>query len=403
MREPQDTPASAIAAEEEEGDVHRLHIDGREIILVGTAHISQESVDLVRQVIEQEAPDCVCVELDERRYQALAQRKRWEATDLREVIRNRQLATLLINMVLSSYQKRMGLKLGVMPGSELLTATREAESRGIPVALCDRDVRVTLRRAWGALSLFKRAALLSSLFGTAFDAPELSEEELRRIRRGDVMTELMDELGRALPELKTVLIDERDSFLSEKIRRSEGRKVVAVVGAGHVAGMRRALMEGREVDLEAINEVPPASALWRLVGWGVSALILGSIAYIGYSKGPEAAGNNALYWILANGIPSAIGCGLALGHPLTVASAFAAAPFTSLTPVIGAGYVTAFVQTYLVPPRVGEFQTVSDQLPTPKAWWSNRLLRVFLVFLLTGLGSAIGTWGGGVEIGRNLL
>lgn len=384
-------------------DVVVLELEGRRIVLVGTAHVSRESVDLVREVIERERPDTVCVELDTQRFEALSQRKRWEQTDLREVIRNRQLATLLINFFLASYQKRLGGKLGVMPGSELLEATKAAEELGVPVELCDRSIRVTLRRAWGALSLAKKAMLLSSVLAGAFDAPEISEEELRKLRQKDVLSELMQELGRAMPALKRVLIDERDAYLATRIHGSPGQRIVAVVGAGHVAGMRTALEKGQLADLEDLDRIPPMSPLWKTIGWGVTALILGSIAYIGAQRGPEAAGDSALYWFLANGIPSAIGCSIALGHPITIATAFVAAPFTSLTPLIGAGYVTAFVQTYLVPPRVAEFQSAGDDLAVARRWWQSRLLRIFLVFLLSGIGSMIGTWVGGVEIVRNVF
>jgi len=384
-------------------EVEVLELDGRRIVLVGTAHVSRESVELVRQVIERERPDAVCVELDQRRFDALSQRKRWEALDLREVIRKRQLTTLMLNLFLASYQKRLGGKLGVVPGSELLAAIEVASQCGVPVVLCDRDVRVTLRRAWGSLSLARKSMLLSSILASAGDAPEISEEELRRLRRKDVLSELMQELGRAMPELKRALIDERDAYLATKIRQARGDKLVAVVGAGHLAGMAEALRERRDADLEELERIPPVSRMWVALGWGVTALIVASIAYIGVTQGPSAAGENALIWVLAHGIPSAVGGVLAAGHPYTIVSAFVAAPFTALSPLIGAGQVAAFVQAYVVPPRVYEFQSVGEELSRPSAWWRNRLLRVFLVFFLTSFGSMLGTWVGGAKILSNVF
>jgi pheromone shutdown-related protein TraB len=384
-------------------DVHVLHVDGREIILVGTAHVSRESVDLVRQVIEREAPDCVCVELDAQRYAALSQKQRWENLDLKQIIRKKQLAALLANLLLVSYQKKLGGALGVLPGTELLEATRAAEARGIPVALCDRDVRVTLRRVWASMSLWNKSKLLSLLALSAFDQPELDEAELRRLRDQDVLTELMKELGEALPALKHTLIDERDGYLSQKILQTRGERVVAVVGAGHVEGIRRALVERHEVDLESINTIPPISPVWKWIGWGVPALILGSLLYIGAAKGLAVAGENLAYWIVANGIPTTIGAVAALAHPAVIAAAFAVAPITSLIPVIGAGYVLAFLQAYLAPPMVRELESVADDVATLRSWWQNRLLRIFLVFLLTTLGSLIGTYVGGFEIVSNLF
>ena len=384
-------------------EVEVLELDGRRIVLVGTAHVSRESADLVRRVIEQERPDAVCVELDQRRFEALSQRKRWEALDLREVIRKRQLTTLMLNLFLASYQKRLGGKLGVVPGSELLAAIEVAEQCRVPVVLCDRDVRVTLRRAWGSLSLTRKSLLLSSVLASVGEGAEISEEELRRLRRKDVLSELMQELGRAMPELKRALIDERDAYLATKIRAARGDRLVAVIGAGHLAGMTEALRERRDADLEELERIPPVSPLWVALGWSVTALIVASIAYIGVTQGPSAAGENALIWVLAHGIPSALGGVLAAGHPYTVVSAFIAAPFTALSPLIGAGQVAAFVQAYVVPPRVYEFQSVGDDLARPGAWWQNRLLRVFLVFFLTSFGSMLGTWVGGAKILSNVF
>ncbi len=384
-------------------DVHIVKVDGREFILVGTAHISQQSVDLVRQVIERERPDAVCVELDAQRYEALSEEKRFEAQDLREIIRNKQLATLLINLVLASYQKRLGMKLGVTPGRELLEATLVANELGVPISLCDRDVRITLRRAWGALSPWKKLMLVSGILASSFDSPEISEEELERIRQQDVLSELMAELGETMPQLKEALIDERDAYLAEKIRRTEGDKLVAVVGAGHVEGMILAIQADRSVDLASIEEIPPVSKLWSWVGWAIPALVIGSIGYIGYAQGIGEASDNAIFWFLANAIPTGIGAIVALAHPFTAIAGFLAAPFTSLTPVIGAGYVAAFVQTWVQPPTVKEIREVGDEIAKPLAWWRNRLLKIMLVFVLTTLGSMIGTWVGGVEIVRNVF
>jgi len=243
-------------------DVRILDVAGRRFYLVGTAHISQHSVDLVRQVIEREQPDCVCVELDQQRYEALSQEKTFETQDLRAIIRNRQLAALLMNLLLASYQKRLGMKLGVTPGKELLEATRTAEENDIPIALCDRDVRITLRRAWSAISFWHKVQLATGVMASAFEDTEISEEELARIRQQDVLSELMRELGEAMPKLKTSLIDERDAYLAHKILNSEGERIVAVVGAGHVEGMSRAIEAEQEIDLNQLESIDPVSQVW---------------------------------------------------------------------------------------------------------------------------------------------
>jgi pheromone shutdown-related protein TraB len=383
--------------------VQFLSIEGREFILVGTAHVSKESADLVRRVIEQEMPDVVAVELDARRYQALTEPERWQSLDIKEVIRKKQLSTLLVNLLLAAYQKRLGLKLGVVPGAELLEAARVAEERNIPVTLADRDVRVTIRRAWRSTSIWKKSLLLSAVLASVFDEKELTEGQIEELLKKDVLSELMKELGEAMPALKKVLIDERDLYLSHRIRQARGNRVVAVVGAGHLDGIRTAILAEREADLAELDRIPPISPVWMWVGWGIPAAIIGSIVYIGLTQGGAAASDNVEYWILANGIPCALGAVLALAHPLTVVAAFVSAPITSLTPVIGAAYVTAFVQAWVRPPVVKEFQSVGEDVAIVRRWWENKLLRVFLAFLLPGLGSMLGSVLGGIEIFRNLF
>lgn len=383
--------------------MRRVRLADREVVVVGTAHISRESVDLVRQVIETERPDRVCIELDERRFRALERPQHFEGLDLRELIRSRQLSTLLLNLVLAAYQRSLGLQLGVRPGSELLEAARAAEAAGIPVDLCDRDVRITLRRAWASLSLWEKSRALSSLLAGLLEGQELDEESLRALREQDVLTRLLDELGRELPRLKGALIDERDAYLAERIRRAPGQRIVAVVGAGHVQGILRLLDEQESIDLEPLETVPPPSRLWKVIGWGIPAFILGALAWIGLQHGAHAARADLGFWVLANGVPCALGALVALAHPGTIVSAFVAAPITSLTPVVGAGYVTAFVQAWLRPPFVREFSQVLDDVRRPGGWWRNRLLRILLVFVLTTLGSLLGTWVGGAQIARHLF
>jgi len=384
-------------------DVAVINLKDKTVLLVGTAHISHQSTDLVREVIEQEKPDTVCIELDEKRYLALSRKQQWDNLDLKQIIRDKQLSTLLVNLILASYQKKLGGQLGIMPGTELLTAARTAEKTGSAMILCDRDVRVTLRRAWHATSLWKKMYLLASIITSLFDRTEIDEEKLAELRRKDVLSELMSEIGAVIPDTKRVLIDERDIYMAEMIKKSPGSRLVAVVGAGHMEGILRVISENNRDRLDEINTIPPVNKSWKTVGWAIPVLIILSLFLIGIREGAGAAGANVAYWILANGIPSAIGAMIAFAHPATIVSAFAAAPITSLTPVIGAGYVTAFVQVMAAPPVVREFESVSTDIASFRGWWSNKLLRIFMVFLLTGLGSSIGTWIGGYKIFSTLF
>ncbi len=384
-------------------DVTLINLGDKTILLVGTAHISQQSTDLVTRVIEQERPDAVCVELDKKRYAALSKQNIWENLDLKQVVRNKQLATLMVNLILAAYQKKLGGQLGIKPGAELLAAARTAEQMGVPVALCDRDVRVTLRRAWHATSFLKKGYLLATLLTSLFDKTELDEKKLAEMRRKDVLSELINELGTALPHTKEVLIDERDIFMAEKIKSTPGQRLVAVVGAGHVEGIKRVISQDNSRLIETISLVPQVGRLGKILRWLVPGLIVLSLILIGVRQGAAEFTANAVYWIMAHGIPTAVGALIALAHPATIVSAFAASPVTSLSPLIGAGYVCAFIQLMTCPPVVKEFELVSKDIATFKGWWLNKLLRIFLVFLFTTVGSILGTWIGGYRIFNTLF
>ena len=384
-------------------DVHFVNQDGREFIIVGTAHISRQSADLVREVIEKEKPDTVCVELDEKRLKALSEKNRWENLDLRQIIKNKQLSTLIVNLVLSSYQKKLGEKLGVSPGTELMEAVQTANENNIPVELCDREVRVTLRRAWHSMNLWQKSKFLSVGLGGLFEKQELTEEKLSELRNKDVLSEMMDEIGKAMPVLKKVIIDERDQYIAQKMKNSTGKKIVSVVGAGHVKGILKFLESNDEIDLKSIEIIPEPSLASKFLGWGIPFIIIASIFYIGFSQGITEAGNNALFWILACGIPSAVGALISIAHPVTILASFLSAPITSLSPLIGVGYVAAFVQAYMQPPLVKEFQDVSKDFRKVSNWWKNRLLKVMLVFILSSIGGVIGTSVGFFEIVKNVF
>lgn len=387
----------------ESNDVNWVKYKEKELIIIGTAHISKQSAELVSEVIRAEKPDIVCVELDKQRFEALSNQKKWENLDLKSIIKQKQLSTLIINILLSSYQKKLGSKLGVNPGVELLEAAKVAEELNIPIELGDRDIRITLKRAWRSMSFWQKTKFMTMSLASVFDKEDITEAQLEELKDKDVLTELMSELGKAMPVLKKVLIDERDSYLAKKIKESNGSKVVAVVGAGHLKGIIAKINSDEDQDLSIIEVIPKTSPWVKIIGWGIPAIIIVSIFIIGMNKGFDEAGSNVLFWILANGIPSAIGAILAFGHPLAVLSVFFAAPLTSLTPLIGAGYVAAFVQSYFKPPVVKEIQNVSTDVNNVKMWWSNKLLRILLVFILSGLGSVLGTYVGAYKIISNLF
>ena len=376
----------------ENADIYRIKTtDDREIILIGTAHISQASKELVRETIENEHPDTVCIELDEGRLQSIRDPERWKKTDLKEVIKKKQLATLIANLVLGSYQKRMGDQTGVKPGSELKEAADIASSKDIPIVLADRDIKITLKRTWACTPWYRKLSLLGGLFGSIFDKTEISEEDLAKIKEQDALNSMMQEFGKTYPEVKQVLIDERDQFLAGRIKNAEGKKIVAVVGAGHVKGIAAIISENKELPSEeSITKIPKGSCIWKIIGWAIPAAIIASIIFVGYEAGVEKAGQLSLQWAMLTGGGAMLGAIIAGGHPLTVLVALVAAPFTGLTPLIGVGFFTALTQVYMRPPRVSEMETLADDIWQVKHWWKNRVTRVMLCFLCPGIPAIIG-------------
>ena len=382
-----------IMSEEPLSDVRRLELHGKEIVLVGTAHVSQESVVTVRQVIEKEEPDTVCVELDQQRYQALRDENRWQSLNLIQVIRKGQALFLLANLALASFQKRMGLQTGVRPGAELAAAAETAEERGATVCLVDREIRTTLLRAWRKTGFWKKMNLLATLLAGLFEDQKMDEAELARLRETDTLSAMLEEMGTLLPSVKTILVDERDLFMAHHIRNAPGPRVVAVVGAAHVPGILH-LLEKPDTAPETIAEIatiPPKSRLSRTLPWLVPAIVAALFVAGFFLGGSHRIAGAAIAWVLANGLLSALGTVIALGHPLTVLTAFVAAPITSLNPTIGAGFVTGLVQAFIAAPTVRDMEKVGDDVTTLRGWWGNRLTRVLLVFLFSSIGSAIGT------------
>lgn len=371
-----------------------LVVDDKQIYLIGTAHISQESVDTVIRTIDEIVPDTVCVELDQQRYQSLINEKGWESLNLKDLIKKKQLPFLLANLALSSYQKRMGLHTGVKPGAELAAAAQTAEERGMEVELVDRNIRTTLLRVWRKTGLWNKMKVMASLFASLFEKQELNEEELAKLRQTDTLSSMLEEMGKLLPSVKEILVDERDLHMAYHIRNAPGEKVLAVVGAAHLPGITR-LLSGDEISpgtIAEISVVPPKTTLSKIIPWLIPGVVVALFIGGFFFGNRDQLANAATAWVLANGLFSAAGTLLAFGHPVTILSAFVAAPLTSLNPTIGAGFVTGLVQSFVAAPTVRDMEHVGEDLMTLRGWWQNRLARVLLVFLFSSIGSSIGTF-----------
>ena len=374
----------------EDPNIHRLSFEDKEIILIGTAHVSKESARQVEEIIEAEKPDTVCVELCRSRYDSLTQKTRWQETDLLKAIKEKKAFLLLSNLMLTSFQRRLGKKLGIQPGQEILSAIQAAEKTGAAIHLADRDIRTTLSRTWRLMKLWTKVKLFYQLLGSLWEMEDITPEQVEEMKKKDVLDNLLSEIGAALPEVRRILIDERDQYLAFKIRTAPGKRIVAAVGAGHVPGIHT--YWSAPVDIESLEQMPPKGRLLSVLKWVIPAGIIGLLAagFIGYGAG--AAADMVTWWALANSVLAALGAAVALAHPLTILTAGAAAPLTSLNPMMAAGWVAGLAEAFLSKPKVRDFERLLEDITSVKGFWRNKITRILMVVVFTNLGSSVGTF-----------
>ena len=381
----------------EEDNITRIELDGKELILIGTAHVSKQSAEQVKEVIERERPDSVCIELDEQRYKSIMDGNKWKEMDIFKVIKEKKASLLLMNLAISSFQNRLAKQFDIKPGQEMIQGIESAKEVGADLVLADRNIQITFSRIWGNIGVVGKSQLLMSVFLSIFSKESISEEELEKMKSKDTLNAVLNDFTEAFPKLKTPLIDERDQYLAQKIKDAPGKKIVAVLGAAHVPGITKEIH--KEHDLQALAEKPPKSIVPKIIGWAIPVLLLSIIAYT-FIANPSAGFDQALSWVLWTGSLSAIGAALAFGHPLAILAAFISAPITTLHPLIAAGWVSGIVQAFFRRPNVGDFETLSEDVFTIKGFWSNKVTRVLLVVVLTNLGGTLGTFIGGADVIR---
>jgi len=375
-----------------------LRSGARTFYIVGTAHVSEESVDEVRRVIERVQPDTVCIELCPARYEALTDDARWKKLDIFRVIREGKTLFLLANLAVSAYQRRLGDRLGVRPGAELLAGAEAAEAQGAKLELVDRDVHVTLRRTWRSLSFWDKVKLLGAIGASLFEGgnDEVDAQAIERLKESDQLSEMMDELAKVMPAVKVPLIDERDQYLMSRIEEAPGERIVAVVGAGHVAGMVRWF--GKPVDRAALEVVPPKSRWTSALKWLLPGLILAAFAWGSGQDSDGSLTDMLAAWILPNAIFCALLTAVALGKPLSILTGFVASPITSLNPLLGAGMVVGLVEAWLRRPTVADAERIHSDVQSIRGFYRNPFTRVMLVAVLANVGSAMGAWVGGAWV-----
>lgn len=380
-----------------EENITRIHLDGKEYILIGTAHVSKHSAEQVKEVIEAEQPDSVCVELDEQRYQSITEGSKWKEMDIIQVIKEKKASLLLMNLAISSFQNRMADQFGIKAGQEMIQGIESAKETGANLVLADRNIQITFARIWGNLGLKGKSLLLSQVIASIFSKDTITEEELEKMKNQDTINAILNEFTDSFPRLKKPLIDERDQYLAQKIKDAPGEKIVAVLGAAHVPGIKEEIK--KEQDMAKLTERPTKSSVPKIIGWSIPVFILAIIAYTFFAN-PSAGLAQTISWIIWNGSLSALGAAIAMGHPLTILTAFVAAPITSLNPLLAAGWFAGLTQAYVRRPNVRDFETLTEDVFSVKGFWRNKVSRILLIVVLSNLGSSLGTFIGGADVIR---
>ena len=378
-------------------DYARLEVIERNeqtIYLLGTAHVSKESVEEVKALVAEVEPEAIAVELCPTRYEALTAADKWKNLDIFKVIREGKLLMLLGNLGLSAYQRRIGKELGVEPGAELIAGVDAAKERQLEPVLIDRDIQTTLKRTWRNVGFFKKLMLLSETLAGAFEggSDEVDAASVEALKEKENLEDAMGEFAKALPEVKGPLIDERDLYMVSKLQELDAKTVVAVVGAGHVAGMTEHFED--EIDRESLTVIPPASSWTSVLKWLVPAIVLLAFGYGIHNSDGGSLEEMLLAWILPNSIAAALMATIAGAKPLTVLTAGIGSPITSLNPLLGVGMVAGLLEAWLRKPTVADCDSIHDDVQSLSGFYRNRFLRVILVTLASSIGSAIGAWVG---------
>lgn len=368
----------------------QVELEGKTVYIVGTAHVSAQSVQDVRAAVAAVRPDVIAIELCEPRYQGMVKKEAWRNTNLFQLIKQKKATFLLAQLALQAFYRRLGKQLEVEPGAEMLAGAACAEETGARLELIDRRIDLTLKRVWRHLGFWQRIKLFGTLAGTMFSTDEIAAADVEALKKQDQLEALMGEMGKSFPEIKKRLIDERDVYLAQKLRAAPGTRIVAVVGAGHVPGMLTSIQA--DAPLAELESLPPPSRWSKIWPWLIPAAVVALIAW-GFVHGGAARGvDSILIWVGVNGALAALGAALAWAHPLTILAAFVAAPITSLNPTIAAGWVAGLVEAWLRPPSVGDFEALPAAMENVRDFVRNPVVRILLVVALANLGSSLGTF-----------
>ncbi len=381
-------------------NIVKLNYQDKQIYLVKTAHVSKTSIEDVDKCIEEVKPDSICIELDEQRYEKLENPEKWRDTDIVKVIKEKQVGYLMVNVILSSFQKRMAKSLGSTSGGEMMEGIRLAKENNLNLVLADRPIKTTFSRIWNMLGGKEKFKLLVSIISSIFSDEEISEEELSKLKEADALEAALGEISKEFPVVKKVLVDERDQYLAQKIKTAPGKKIVAIIGAAHSLGIEKYLND--DIDLAELEKVEKKKSFTSYLKYVVPIAIVLMIAYT-IIKNRDVGLQQIRSWILWNGGLSAIGVILALGHPLSVLTAFIASPITSLNPLLASGWFAGLVEATIRKPKVKDFEDLSEDTSSFTGFWKNRVTRTLMVVIFANLFSTIGTLISGIDIVKKFI
>ena len=381
-------------------NIVKLNYKDKEIYLVKTAHVSKNSINDVKECIGEVKPDSICIELDEDRYKKISDPEKWSDTDIVKIIKEKKVGFLLVNLILASFQRRMAINMDSNSGGEMLEGIKQAKELNVPLVLADRPIKTTFSRIWNSLGLYEKSKLIVSIIGSIFDDEEISEEDLQALKEADALDAALNEVGKEFPNVKKILVDERDAYLSSKIKNADGKKIVAIIGAAHAGGIERNL--DKDIDINELNVVKKKKGIGTVIKWLIPIAIISIIIYTLWSN-RDAGLSQIKSWILWNGTLSAIGTLLAFGHPLSILTAFVMAPITSLNPLLAAGWFAGLVEAMIRKPKVKDFENLGEDTNTLKGFWKNRVTRILLIVVFANVFSSIGTFISGLDIFTTFL
>ena len=403
-------PAQAGPEALNEQPLERVVRDDVEYVVLGTAHVSPASVAAVKSIIDSERFDAIAVELCPSRAASMRDPEAFRQMDLFQVIRQGKTGLVAASLILSSFQKRLADQYGIEPGAEMLAAMDGADAQHRPLWLVDRTVSTTLRRAWHNVGWWQRMGLAGGLLGSVFDRSEVPQQDIEQLKQRDLLEGAFSEFASQSEPLYRSLIAERDSYMAARLReeaaslppRDDGlpRKVLVVIGAGHLQGLVSQIQEQQQPPVELCRQLDETPAPARWPKWLALGLVLAIFATIGYAfyRNPSLGTHALEQWILLTGGLAAAGAIIAGGHPLSVVAAFVAAPLKPFRPGIPSGAVSAMVEAALRRPRVADFDTLRDDISHWRGWWKNRVARVLLNFFLVCFGTIAGEYIAGFHI-----